>query len=82
MEWIAVKDGLPPEESQINTLWFDVWVGGAQGEATAVGVYCWNARATILVLHDNQNATVGNSSIVLLVYLRMGARCLEPLDLF
>lgn len=26
MEWVNIKDKLPPFEETINTLWFDVWI--------------------------------------------------------
>ncbi len=34
MEWISVEDELPPEEKQMNTLYFDVWID----ECREVGV--------------------------------------------
>ena len=26
MKWISVEDRLPEEETEMNTLWFDVWI--------------------------------------------------------
>ena len=28
MKWVSILDSLPPEEKEINTLWFDVWSHG------------------------------------------------------
>ena len=35
MEWISVDKELPPEETKMNTLWFDVWISG-EGRETDV----------------------------------------------